>query len=265
MELAIVVFVILMFRQLWKSHRDRMSAEEKLESLSLLPTPSIPRICRGKMKATELVAGQEVYMFCGSEHYGFAKGEVVNVTSEGVEVQVVGEPLIRLDNNGIELEADRRKRHGFEPEPGFRHDRFMQSIWYTAPECGPWTLDDMPFAERTANIEESNAECEASAKYYGLIRNLAVGQKVWMVSGSCFAKGEVVKVIPEAKWEMRKGKMVIITAAGIKVRELRWGSRKGGELRHFYYAGTQSDDGPWRLDDMPFTERTALLEQAGKS
>jgi len=124
--------------------------------------------------------GQEVYMFCGSEVYGLAKGEVVKVTSTGMEVKLE-EPIvhyehippdnpksfrkdifiIRFDNNGIELEADRRNRHGFEPGPGFDHDRFMQSIWYSAPECGPWTLDDMPFAERTTwiNTPWSEVSC----------------------------------------------------------------------------------------------------------
>jgi hypothetical protein len=101
-----------------------------------------------------LVVGQEVYMFCGSEYYGLAKGKVVKTTPEGMEVLVVGKPIIRLDNNGIELEMDRRKRHGFEPgvERGDWSDPFMQSVWYGAPECGPWQLDDMSFEERTAKI-----------------------------------------------------------------------------------------------------------------
>jgi hypothetical protein len=153
------------------------------------------------MDATNLSAGQDVYMFCGNEHYGFAKGTVVAVSPEGVEVnstelvdpgfpmsfgQGVQDPsgvddpargrgvhiaatfagannsvregadsrkkeigTIRFDKNGVELEEDRRKRHGFVPGPDFEHDRFMQRVWYGAPECGPWQLDSMPFEERT--------------------------------------------------------------------------------------------------------------------
>jgi hypothetical protein len=150
------------------------------------------------MDATKLVVGQEVYMFCGAPMYGCAKGEVVKITSEGVEVksaerwgqglmemgsekgrgiqiiasvvdlelwgtgprQVAEIGIVRFDNNGIELEADRRKRHGFEPGPGFSQDRFMQSVWYGAPECGPWTLDDIPFAERAASIAQRNGRSE---------------------------------------------------------------------------------------------------------
>jgi hypothetical protein len=91
------------------------------------------------MDTKTLVVGQEVYMFCGHEVYGYTKGKVVKVTPEGVDM-LVGESIIRLDNNGIELEVERRKRHGFEPGPEFSHDRFMLSVWYTAPECGPWQL-----------------------------------------------------------------------------------------------------------------------------
>jgi hypothetical protein len=120
---------------------------------------------RSVMGTKTLVVGQEVYMFCGSECYGFAKGEVVKTTSAGVEVKSAerwGESsqrmeeigIVRFDNNGVELEVDRRKRHGFEPgvERADWSDPFMQSVWYGAPECGPWQLDDMPFEERTAKI-----------------------------------------------------------------------------------------------------------------
>jgi hypothetical protein len=105
------------------------------------------------MDTKTLVVGQVVYMFCGHRCYGVAEGKVVKITPEGVEVksaerwgqnsrrlEEIG--IIRFDNNGVELEVDRRKRHGFEPEPGFSHDRFMQSVWNGAPECGPWQLDD---------------------------------------------------------------------------------------------------------------------------
>lgn len=207
------------------------------------------------MDTKTLVVGQEVYMFCGSEFYGFEKGKMVKITSAGVEV-LVGESIIRFDNNGTELEVERRKRHGFEPEPGFGHDRFMQAIWYTAPECGPWRLDDMPFEERTAKIEHHQ-------RLLKIMKTLVVGQEVWMVSGpyikgECFIKGKVVKFSPYAT---------------VEVLELPWGDRKGGELRRFCLDGTSDGNrhhyrpefGPWHLDDMPFAERTAWLEQAARN
>jgi len=211
-----------------------------------------------KVDTKTLVVGQDVYIFCGSEFYGFAKGEVVKITSSGVEIksaercgpdsrrmEEIG--IIRFDNNGVELEVDRRKRHGFEPGPGFSHDRFMQNIWYSAPECGPWQLDDMPFEERTAKIKHHT-------RLMGIMKTLVVGQEVWMVSGpyikgQSYLKGKVVKVI-----------------SPVEVLELPWRARKGGELRSFCLDGTQSDGslhpefGSWRLDDMPFGERTALIE-----
>jgi len=248
------------------------------------------------MDTSKLVVGQVVYMFCGATAYGFAKGEVVKITSEGVEVksaelwgpghmeiasgskdrgikitasvvdterwgresasEEVG--IVRLDNNGIELEADRRKRHGFEPGPEFSQDRFMQSVWYGAPECGPWQLDELPFEERTAKIEET----AVLSKYYGRIAKLrVVGQEVWMVSGRYSIKGKVVKV-EIAETEMRDGKMVITTKAGVEVQELPC-----GELRRFYYDGSQYDGsqhpefGLWQMDDRPFEERTALEDK----
>jgi len=249
------------------------------------------------MDTSKLVVGQVVYMFCGATAYGFAKGEVAKITSAGVEVksaelwgpghmeigpgskdrgikiaasvvdterwgresqrlEEVG--IVRLDSNGIELEADRRKRHGFEPGPGFSQDRFMQSVWYGAPECGPWQLDELPFEERTAKIEEN----AALSKYYGRIARLRlIGQEVWMVSGRYSIKGKVVKVtLPET--EMRDGKMVNTEKAGVEVQELPC-----GELRRFYYDGTQFEGshhpefGLWQMDDRSFEERTALEDK----
>lgn len=193
-----------------------------------------------------LVVGQEVYMFCGSEFYGFEKGKVVKITSAGVEV-LAGKSTIRFDNNGTELEVERRKRHGFEPEPGFSHDRFMQSVWYTAPECGPWQLDDMPFEERKAKIKHHQQLSK-------IMKTLAVGQEVWMTCGP-YMKGEC----------FMKGKVVQNTPTGVEVLELPWGDREGGELWCFCLDGTQAgvnhrpEFGHWRLDDMPFEERTLGL------
>jgi hypothetical protein len=71
-----------------------------------------------------------------------------------------------------------------------------------------------------------------------------------MVSGP-YIKGKVVKLSPV-----------------VEVLESPYGDRKGGKLRRFCGDGTQSDGkrgnrhpefGSWRLDDMPFEERTAKI------
>jgi hypothetical protein len=79
----------------------------------------------------KLVVGQEVYIFCESEVYGFWKGKVVKLTSANVEV-LVGESIIHFGYDGTELEVERRKK----PFPAF-----------------PWCLDYTSFEERTAKIE----------------------------------------------------------------------------------------------------------------
>jgi hypothetical protein len=99
------------------------------------------------MDTRKLVVGQEVYMFCESEVYGFEKGKVVKITSAGVDV-LVGESIICFGYDGTELEVERRKRH----------DRFLQSSQSQSlalPAFHPWYLDYMPFEERTAKIEHS--------------------------------------------------------------------------------------------------------------
>ena len=96
------------------------------------------------MDTRKLVVGQEVYMFCESEVYGFEKGKVVKITSAGVDV-LVGESIICFGYDGTELEVERRKRH----------DRFLQSSQSQSlalPAFHPWYLDYMPFEERTAKI-----------------------------------------------------------------------------------------------------------------
>jgi hypothetical protein len=88
------------------------------------------------MDTKTLVVGQDVYMFSG--FYG-QTGEVVKVTPWSVEVQV-GPPmqpadeLFRFDSDG----------KGCDGKGTY--------------ECGPWELDDIPFAERTALIEQAAEE-----------------------------------------------------------------------------------------------------------
>jgi len=77
-----------------------------------------------------------------------------------------------------------------------------------------------------------------------------VDQEVYMLSGPYIIKGVVVKVDPSV----------------VYVRELPWLCRLGGELYRFNTEGKGLDEGKdefgvWELDDMPFAERTALLEQ----
>jgi hypothetical protein len=71
-----------------------------------------------------------------------------------VEVQVADlqtADMIRFDTSGQETDVSRRDRLGFGPSP---EDKFYTSLWQSAPEFGPWHLDDMPFAERTALLEQ---------------------------------------------------------------------------------------------------------------
>jgi hypothetical protein len=140
------------------------------------------------MDTKTLVVGQDVYLLKPPYPFYFCidEGKVVKVTPEGVDVHVVDRQtadaaycqrkdrgdkaikitpsrvevqvadlqtadLIRFDTSGKETDVSRRNRLGFGPSPD---DKFYMSLWQSAPEFGPWHLDDMPFAERTALFEE---------------------------------------------------------------------------------------------------------------
>src|ERR1700741_125005 len=107
---------------------------------------------RSDMDTTKLVVGQDVYMF--NDHYPYwfcgQRGKVVKVMEKGVDVQTAG-ALLRFDNDGYDIDVCRRDRLGFGPSP---EDKFYTFLWQSAPEFGPWHLDDMPFAERTALLEQ---------------------------------------------------------------------------------------------------------------
>jgi len=82
------------------------------------------------------------------------------------------------------------------------------------------------------------------------VENIVVGEEVYMLSGPYIIKGTVVKVDPSV----------------IYVRELPWLCRLGGEIYRFNTEGKGLDKGKdefgfWELDDMPFAERTALLQR----
>jgi hypothetical protein len=107
-------------------------------------TNNIPVFIVGQ---TTLVVRQDVDVaYCQRKD---RKGKVVKATPSGVEVQVAD--LLRFDNDGYELDVSRRDRLGFGPSP---EDKFYTFLWQAAPEFGPWHLDDMPFAERTAWLEQ---------------------------------------------------------------------------------------------------------------
>lgn len=81
-----------------------------------------------------------------------------------VEVQVADlqtADLIRFDASGKETDVSRRDRLGFGPSPD---DKFYTSLWQSALEFGPWHLDDMPFAERTALLEREARDFNAGKK-----------------------------------------------------------------------------------------------------
>jgi hypothetical protein len=119
-------------------------------------TNNIPVFIVGQ---TTLVVGQEVDVAYSQRKD--RRGKVVKVTPLGVEVEV--SDLLRFDNNGNEPDAIRRDRLGFGPSPD---DNFYTFLWYSAPEFGPWHIDDMPFAERTALLEQKlhDLNVEAAAR-----------------------------------------------------------------------------------------------------
>jgi hypothetical protein len=115
-------------------------------------TNSIPVFIVGQ---TTLVVGQSVDVAYSQRED--RRGKVVKVTPTAVEVEVTD--LLRFDNNGKETDASRRERLGFGPSP---EDKFHTSLWQSAPEFGPWHLDDIPFAERTALLEQKAREVNAA-------------------------------------------------------------------------------------------------------
>lgn len=104
----------------------------------------------GKVNTKTLVVGQDVYMFSGV--YGNT-GKVVKVTPLGVDVQTADE-VLHFDTNG--------RSYVTELQPSYDPTAHPLSPWRWdgngTYECGPWELDDMPFAERTALLEQRWAD-----------------------------------------------------------------------------------------------------------
>ncbi len=107
----------------------------------------------GKVDTKTLVVGQDVYMFSGC--YG-NKGKVVKLTRRGVDVQTDSE-LLHFDNNGRSYVTELPSSYDSTAHP--------LSPWgwngNGTYECGPWVLDDIPFAERTALLEQKYREWKA--------------------------------------------------------------------------------------------------------
>lgn len=129
-----------------------------------------------------LVVGQDVYMSSGCY---WNEGKVVKVTPSGVDVQTVYEfnkELLHFDANG--------RSYVTALPPSYRSTAHPASPWRWdgngTYECGPWYIDDMPFAERTAKREALRAlfeEAEKSATPSVPVV-FVFGQDVYTVSGN---------------------------------------------------------------------------------
>jgi hypothetical protein len=100
----------------------------------------------GKVDTKTLVVGQDVYMFSGCY---VTTGRVIKVTPSGVDVQTTDE-IWRFDTDG--KACDSRGTGMFKSSPWERGG--IPGTY----ECGPWELDDIPFAKRTAFLERRWAD-----------------------------------------------------------------------------------------------------------
>jgi hypothetical protein len=120
----------------------------------------------GKVDTKTLVVGQEVYMFSGCYTQ---TGWVVKVTPSGVDVQTGvmqndgtwnSHEVVHFDNNGRSYVTELPSSYDSKAHP--------LSPWgwdgNGTYECGPWELDDIPFAERTALLAQAAREWEERTK-----------------------------------------------------------------------------------------------------
>lgn len=114
------------------------------------------------MDTNTLVVGQHVYMISGCY---MKQGKVLKAMPSGVVVQLAifegpitpeGPELIRFDTNGKACDSS---------------DIYKGNLWGGSDpripgthECGPWELDEIPFAERTALFEQASRDYEARQK-----------------------------------------------------------------------------------------------------
>lgn len=117
----------------------------------------------GKVDTKTWVVGQDVYMFSGC--YG-NKGKVVKVTPSGADVQTGvmqndgtwnAHELLHFDNNGRSYVTELPSSYDSTANP-LSPWRWNGNGTF---ECGPWVLDDIPFAERTGLLEQKGREWKA--------------------------------------------------------------------------------------------------------
>jgi len=115
---------------------------------------------QGGMDTKTLTLGQDVYMFSSGIYLN--RGKVIAVSPSGAEIRSLDGELLKFDANGKETDAGRLERLGFGPTPG---DRFHTALFNGAPEFQAWELDNIPFAEHTALIEQQRRDWAAKKKF----------------------------------------------------------------------------------------------------
>jgi hypothetical protein len=139
----------------------------------------------GPVTNTEtLVVGQDVYMVSGCY---WNEGKVVKVTPSGVDVQTAHE-LLHFDANG--------RSYVTELPPSYDSTAHPMSPWRWGGngtyECGPWYIDDMPFAERTAERTALRTPLDKALLEQGTRKDmkttLVIGQDVYVVSNGGYSR-----------------------------------------------------------------------------
>jgi hypothetical protein len=103
-------------------------------------------VLEAMMDTKTLVVGQEVFVVSGCY---YSNGKVAKVTQEGVEVQLVRNPLPGLDKVIWQFDTKGKARDGVG-----------------TAEYGPYIIDDMPFEERKAELVEAELRREFFHKKY---------------------------------------------------------------------------------------------------
>jgi hypothetical protein len=103
-----------------------------------------------KMRAlvASLVVGQKVYMFSGPY---WTSGTVVKVTPEGLDVR--GGAGYGKEHASLEILHFDKDGSSYLTESELSDSRDWRLKINGTYECGPWIIDDMPFAERDASFE----------------------------------------------------------------------------------------------------------------
>jgi hypothetical protein len=143
---------------------------------------------------TKLVVGQDVYMVSGCY---WNEGKVVKVTPSGADVQTGvmqndgtwnAHELVHFDKNGRSYVTELPSSYDSTAHP--------LSPWgwdgNGTYECGPWYIDDMPFAERTAERTALREALHKALREQGTRRDmkttLEIGQDVYVVSNGGYSR-----------------------------------------------------------------------------